>query len=622
MLTMKISEIQSPLFLKKMSLAECEILAKEIREFLIENISKTGGHLSSNLGVVELTIALHKTFNSPVDKIIFDVGHQSYVHKILTGRANQFDTLRQFDGLSGFQKRHESDHDSWEAGHSSTALSAALGKAIARDLNGENYQVIPFVGDGSMVSGMSLEALNQIGFEKRNMVIIFNDNNMSISQNIGALSKGFSHLRTSKPYTSAKDDVKKLLNKNPLGKTILSSIKQVKDKVKDSVLNQGVFAEFDLEYLGPVDGHDFKELMSILEAAKNHEGPVVVHVITKKGKGYEPCEKDIQGKWHGVSPFDKSTGISLSKLPENQRSWSEIISETLCHLAKTNPDIVTLTPAMMCGSKLSKFFSMYPNRSFDCGIAEDHAAALAAGLASEGKRPFLSIYSSFLQRSYDQFNHEFGRMDLPVVVGVDRAGLVGEDGETHHGVFDISILKSIPNLILCQPKDSEEAQNLLASGFNQKHPFVIRYPRGSANFNLQSSFEEIKIGSWPKLTHPQSPKIIVCGYGPEIEKVAQKVEMNQLPVLVVNCRFFKPIDTDCLNELASLNLPMIVYETDVLEGGLGASILEWASDNEKTLHVHRIGIQDEFIPQGSMSQLRRYAKIDIDTLFQKIESYL
>lgn len=619
---MKITDIQSPAFLKDLSITECNQLSADIRQFLIESISKTGGHLSSNLGVVELTIAMHKVFNSPEDRIIFDVGHQSYVHKILTGRASNFPTLRQYKGLSGFQKRNESSHDTWEAGHSSTALSAALGKAIARDLNQENYQVIPVVGDGALASGMSLEALNQIGAEKRNLVIIFNDNNMSISQNIGALSKGFSHLRASKPYTSAKQDVKQLLGKNKIGKSVISSIQQIKGKLKDSIIDQGIFSEFHLEYLGPVDGHNLKDLLPVLEAAKNHEGPVVVHVITKKGKGYLPCEQDIYGKWHGVSPFDIQSGLPLTQLPPQMLSWSEVISETLCRLAKDNSDIIALTPAMICGSKLSKFFAAYPTRSFDCGIAEDHAATLAAGLASEGKRPFLSVYSSFLQRCYDQVNHDIGRMSLPVVVGVDRAGLVGEDGDTHHGVFDITILKSIPNLILCQPKDGTEAQHMLGTGFNQNQPFVIRYPRGAAQYIPVQQIEPIEIGSWTIENDVENPALTICAYGPEVDKIASKIKVNNLPVKVINCRFFKPLDTQCLMQLAQEKNPVIVYETDVLEGGLASSILEWACDNNTVLNIHRIGIADEFIPHGSMGQLRKHAKIDIDTLFNKVQSLL
>lgn len=619
---MDVKDIKDPLFLKNLSNKECTQLAQDIRDFLVDSISKTGGHLSSNLGVVELTIALHKVFNSPEDKILFDVGHQSYVHKILTGRAKDFSTLRQYKGISGFQKLEESKYDCWEAGHSSTALSAALGMAIARDLDNESYHVIPVVGDGSIVSGMSLEALNQIGSEKKNIIIIFNDNNMSISQNVGALTNGFSRLRTSKPYNSLKTDMKNILNKNEVGKTVLAGMTAVKEKFKESVVDSGLFGEFGLEYLGPVDGHNIKDLVHILEAAKQHDGPVVVHVLTRKGKGYFPCETDRSGSWHGVGPFDPQTGKSLSSTPQGKLSWSEIVSETVCRLAKTDESICAITPAMICGSKLEKFFAAYPTRSFDCGIAEEHAATLAAGLALSGKRPFLCIYSSFLQRAYDQINHDICRMDLPVVIGIDRAGLVGEDGATHHGVFDISILKGLPNIILCQPKDGEEAQNLLATAFMQKHPFAIRYPRGNESYSAITSVQPIEVGTWTIFNQSKDAKCTVLTYGPEVDKVLSKVISNNLPVQVVNCRFFKPIDTTMCKQLATENKPIIVYETDILEGGLATSILEWMCDTHTMINIHRIGIQDTYVTHGSMNQIRKEAGIDTDTLFNKIQEFI
>lgn len=619
---MDIRRIQNPDFLKDLSFKECNELASEIRTFLVESLSKTGGHLSSNLGVVELTIAIHKVFDSPEDKILFDVGHQSYIHKILTGRAKDFSTLRQYNGLSGFQKRNESEHDCWEAGHSSTSLSGALGMAIARDLNKENFSVVPVIGDGAIASGMALEALNQIGSEHRNMVIIFNDNNMSISKNVGALTNGFSRLRTSKPYTSLKNDVKDILSKNDIGKGILAGMTNIKDKFKESVVDSGIFGEFGLEYLGPVNGHNIKDLVHILEAAKHHDGPVVIHVLTSKGKGYAPCENDLSGAWHGVGPFDVATGKSLSSMPANFKSWSEIISETLCRLAKTDNDIVALTPAMICGSKLEKFFAAYPERAFDCGIAEEHATTLAASLALSNKKPFLCIYSSFLQRAYDQVNHDICRMDLPVVIGIDRAGLVGDDGPTHHGVFDISMLKSIPHIVICQPKDGLEAQNLLATGFTQKHPFAIRYPRGAEEYEPIIKFEPIKIGTWTVFNANSDNKLTICTYGTEVNRVLSKVISNKLPIKVVNCRFFKPIDESVCIQLFEDKLPIIVYETDMLEGGLATSILEWSCDHDKPLEIHRIGITDEFVPQGSMNLIRKDCGVDINALFEKVNQIL
>ncbi|MBQ7889315.1 MAG: 1-deoxy-D-xylulose-5-phosphate synthase [Erysipelotrichaceae bacterium] len=611
---MDLTQITDPKFLKKLSIHEMEQLAGEIRHFLIESVSRTGGHLSSNLGVVELTIALHRVFNSPVDKIFFDVGHQCYIHKILTGRAKDFSKLRQYQGISGFQKRSESVHDVWEAGHSSTSLSAALGMAVARDLNHEHYHIVPVIGDGSMSSGMSLEALNQIGDQKRNLIIVFNDNNMSISQNVGALTNGFSKLRTSKGYNTLKADLKNRLDHNAVGKTVLKSMTAVKNYIKNEVVDSSVFGEFGLEYLGPVDGHDIKSLIQILEVAKKHEGPVVVHVLTKKGKGYPFCENDSEGKWHGVSSFNVETGMSHHSLPQGHLSWSQIVSEPLVRLAKQDERICAITPAMITGSKLEKFFALYPERSFDCGIAEEHAATFAAALALEGKRPFLCLYSSFLQRAYDQINHDICRMDLPVVIGIDRAGLVGEDGDTHHGVFDISILRSLPNLILAQPKDSNELQQILTCAFKQNHPFAIRYPRGSGAYQETVQSEPIAIGSWSIVYEPEQVNMTVITYGPDVDRLKNKMMTNNLPIRIVNARFFKPLDEKMLMMLSDEQLPVLIYETDMKAGGLSSAVLEWCCDHHKTLKIERIGIGDHYVTFGAMNQIRRHEHIDLNTV--------
>ena len=611
---MDFSLLRDPSYLKKLSIQEMEKLAGEIRRFLIESVSKTGGHLSSNLGVVELTIALHYAFNSPIDKIFFDVGHQCYVHKILTGRAAEFTKLRQFNGLSGFQKRCESKHDVWEAGHSSTSLSAALGMAVARDLNHEHYHVVPVIGDGSMSSGMSLEALNQIGDEKRNLIIVFNDNNMSISQNVGALTQGFAKLRSSTGYTTFKTDLKSRLDKNTMGKTVLKSMTAVKDFIKREVVDSGIFDEFGLEYMGPVDGHDIKSLIQIFEVAKKHEGPVVVHVLTKKGKGYPYCENDSEGKWHGVSSFNVETGSPYHSIPQGHLSWSQIVTEPLVKMAKTDSRICAITPAMITGSKLEKFFALYPERSFDCGIAEEHAATFAASLALSGKRPFLCLYSSFLQRAYDQINHDICRMDLPVVIGIDRAGLVGEDGDTHHGVFDISILRSLPNLILSQPKDAYELQQLLTTAYAQNHPFAIRYPRGAAPYQEYSNVQPVEIGSWTVAYEPDKVEMTVLSYGPDVDRLVNKFMTNNLPIRVINARFFKPLDEKMLNQLASENLPVLVYETDMKAGGLSSAVLEWCCDYRCMMNIERIGLDDCFVSQGSINQLRIQQHIDLNTV--------
>lgn len=619
---MDVTKITDPSFLKDLSNKECQQLAEDIRHFLIESVSKTGGHLSSNLGVVELTIALHKVFDSPKDKIFFDVGHQCYTHKILTGRANQFSTLRQYKGLSGFQKRCESVHDVWEAGHSSTSLSAALAMAVSRDLKGEDFSVVPVIGDGSMSSGMSLEALNQIGSLNKRMIIIFNDNNMSISQNVGALTQAFSKLRTSKSYTGLKEDVRKVLKRNDVGQSLLSGLTVFKDSIKKGIMEAGIFDEFNLDYLGPVDGHNIKELVKILKVAKTNKGPVVVHVLTKKGKGYPFCEEDTQGKWHGVSSFNPETGKSYTSTPEGHLSWSSIFSETLIRLAKQDKRICAITPAMITGSKLEKFFALYPERSFDCGIAEEHAATFAAGLAISNQRPFISLYSSFLQRAYDQINHDICRMDLPVVIGIDRAGLVGEDGDTHHGVFDVGILRCLPNLILAQPKDSKEAQNLLYTAMNQSHPFAIRYPRGAVIYDEVSPMEEIEVGRWTAYNDSAKNRCIVISYGPDVDRILSKIIANDLPVAVVNARFIKPLDGAMLQEIAESKLPVIIYETDMLAGGLSSAILEWCADHHYLIPIQRVGIEDHYVEQGAINQIKTSAHIDINRLFDEIKKAL
>ena len=619
---MNLFDIQQPSDIKHLSFTELDDLAFQIRSFLIESISKTGGHLSSNLGIVELTIAMHYVFNSPEDKFIFDVGHQAYVHKILTGRARKFAQLRQYKGLAGFQKRCESEHDSWEAGHSSTSLSAALGMCVARDLDHKNYQVIPVIGDGALSGGMAMEALNQIGSEHRNMIIIFNDNNMSISKNVGAMDQAFTKLRTSKPYNTLKYDLKDVLSSSKVGTNVLESMKSIKDTVKKNVVDTTIFGDFNLDYIGPVNGHDIKKLVKVLEIAKRHDGPIVVHVTTTKGKGYCFAENDKEGKWHGVSQFDPASGVSLSKMPTGHKSWSEVISLTLCELAKSNKDIVAITPAMKGGSKLDNFFTAFPERSFDCGIAEEHAMTFAAGLAASGKRPFISVYSSFLQRAYDQISHDVARMKLPVVIGIDRCGLVGEDGETHHGVFDIAMLRHIPNMILSQPKDHIEAQNLLYTAFCQQMPMAIRYPRGNTPYYKLSEFKAIPLGTWTRWDACEDYKVCVITYGESVDKLISKAKVNNLPIRVVNARFFKPLDTAMLDEICQLNIPVIIYESDILAGGLGSAILEYANDYGHQKHFVRFGINDRFVEHGSVPQLRKLLHLDITTLCDIIASYL
>lgn len=616
---MQIYDIKDPSQIKKLSMKQLDELAQDIRLFLIQTISKTGGHLSSNLGIVETTIAMHYVFSSPKDKMIFDVGHQSYVHKILTGRSTQFGTLRKLNGLSGYQKRSESPHDCWEAGHSSTSLSAALGYAIARDVQNEDYEVIAVIGDGALAGGMSLEALNDIGAQKRKMIIIFNDNAMSISKNRGGVEKRITSIRSSHLYRSVKNDIKVTLPHNKMGDETLKVFSTIRDRIKSGLIDAPLFQEFNLDYLGPVDGHNIPALIKVFEAAKEHDGPIVVHVRTKKGKGYRYAEQDKIGQWHGVSPFNIKTGQPLMKLPVNEKTWSSIISDALIDLAKSNKDIVAITPAMAQGSKLLKFAKLYPQRFFDCGIAEEHAITMAGAMALGGLRPFVSVYSSFLQRAYDQMNHDLGRMDLPVVVGIDRAGLVGDDGETHQGVFDISFLRSIPNLILSQPKDAQEAYDLLYTAFSTRHPFCIRYPRGQAVVNDNMEFHLIPVGSWQRFDIGSDPKAIIISYGPDVDRIIHTIQENNLSMIVVNARFFKPIDQEMCKELFALNLPIYVYETDVRIGGLSSAILEFKNEIEENIHI--LGIGDHYVQHGPIRSLRKKEHIDLESLFEEIENH-
>ncbi|OUN63790.1 1-deoxy-D-xylulose-5-phosphate synthase [Faecalitalea cylindroides] len=613
---MRIYDIESPKQIKNMSIPQLVELSNDIRSFLISSISKTGGHLSSNLGVVELSIAMHYVFDAPNDKLIFDVGHQCYTHKILTGRSRQFTTLRKKDGLSGYQKRSESIYDCWEAGHSSTSLSAALGYAIARDIKKENYEVVALIGDGALSGGMAMEALNDIGSKQKKMIIIFNDNNMSISRNHGGIEQRITSVRSSHIYRGIKHDIKSNLQTNKVGTSILNAMTSVRDIVKHDIINAGLFQDFNLDYIGPVDGHNISDLIKVLNTAKEHDGPIVVHVLTKKGKGYPYAEKDKVGKWHGVSPFDIETGRSLMKLPNDELTWSEIISRTLMDLARKDKNIVAITPAMAQGSKLLDFEKTYPNRFFDCGIAEQHAITMACGMAAGGLKPFVSVYSSFLQRAYDQINHDMARMDLPVVVGIDRAGLVGDDGDTHQGVFDISMLRSIPNLILSQPHDAKEAQNLLYTAFVSQKPFCIRYPRGNVHYDKVDQYELIPIGSWTRYDVGDKPICIVISYGYDVDNVIHKAKENNISMIVINARFFKPIDTIMIDELCSYDLPIYVYETDCKIGSLSSAILEYINTQKHILNT--IGIEDHFVNHGSIRTLRIQEHIDTQSLFKEI----
>lgn len=617
---MDIKDIKNPNFLKKLNTQQLNELAKDIRTFLLDTVSKTGGHLSSNLGVVELTIALHYCFNTPEDKLLFDVGHQCYTHKILTGRANKMSTMRKFGGISGFQKRVESKYDCFEAGHSSTSLPIALGMATARDLNKDKYNVVPIIGDGSLANGLSLEALNQIGFQKRKMIIVFNDNNMSISKNVGALSYSVSKLRNSSGYNNAKNSVKNILKQAKNGELIINTIHDFKERIKGSIIDANVFDEFGIYYIGPVDGHNIDDLIKAFNLAKTKNVPVVVHCITKKGKGYKFCEEDSIGKWHGVGKFDIKSGKFESSCLDDEISYSRLVSNCVEKQMSKNKDIVAITPAMISGSCLDNIFDKYKDRSFDVGIAEDLAIDYACGLSLQGKIPFVSVYSSFLQRAYDQLNHDVARMNLPMVVGIDRCSLVGEDGETHHGVFDISLLNSLPNVVICEGKDSQEIASLINTGFKSNKPFFIRYPRGNVKNNVvNKNIKNIMIGSWESVIDKSNPNAIVLSYGNDVVELEKIINANSLNINLINCRYIKPIDEDMLLKIAKFNKPIYVYTSDVIKGGLGDSILEFYSKNDISVKIDIVGIDNQFVTHGSVDKLKQSLKIDIYSFIKRIK---
>ena len=605
---MDLLSIKDPSFLKGMSNQELEVLSQEIRKFLIEKLSVTGGHIGPNLGVVELTIALHKCFDSPNDKFIWDVGHQSYVHKILTGRACDFDTLRQYKGLCGFPKRIESEHDVWETGHSSTSLSAAMGMAIARDLKKENSFVIPIIGDGALTGGMALEALNHIGHEKKNMIVILNDNEMSIAPNVGAINNILGQLRTAGKYQWVKDELELLLKKVPaVGGKLAATAERIKDSLKYLFVSGMFFEEMGFTYLGPVDGHDYEALFENFRYAKKTEGPVLLHVITKKGKGFHPAESDTTGTWHGTGPYKMDTGAFVKPAKTPPPAWSSLVSETVRKLAREDERIVAITPAMPVGSKLEGFASEFPERMYDVGIAEQHAATVAAGLATQKMKPFLAIYSTFLQRAYDQVVHDICRQNLNVFIGIDRAGLVGADGETHQGVFDIAFLRHVPNIVLMMPKDENEGQHMVYTALNYDDgPIAMRFPRGNGlGVPMDEKLESIPIGTWEILKEGEDAAILTFGTTiPMALEAADILEKQGISVKVVNARFIKPLDEKMLNQLFSNNIPILTIEEAVLQGGFGSSVLEYAHDKAYYHQaIDRMGIPDQFIEHGDVNSL-------------------
>ena len=590
-----------------MSVTQLEELSEEIRRFLITKLSATGGHIGPNLGVVELTLALHKVFDSPKDKFLWDVGHQSYVHKILTGRAGEFDTTRQYKGLCGFPKRDESEHDVWETGHSSTSLSAAMGMAAARDLQKTKAHIVPIIGDGALTGGMALEALNHIGHEQTDMTVILNDNEMSIAPNVGAVHSILGRLRTAGKYNWVKDELEVLLKKVPaVGGKLAATAERVKDGLKYMVVSGMFFEDLGFTYLGPVDGHSYDDLLETLQYAKKTKGPVLIHVITKKGKGYLPAESDKSGAWHGTGPYKIESGdfIKDKNVPI---AWSKLVSDTVLKMAREDERIVAVTPAMPVGSKLEAFQQEFPHRMFDVGIAEQHATTMAAGLATQNMKPFLAIYSTFLQRAYDQVVHDICRQKLNVFIGIDRAGLVGADGETHQGVFDIAFLRHLPNLVIMMPKDENEGQHMVHTALTyEEGPIAMRYARGNGlGVELDSELKNIPIGTWDVLKEGSDTTILTFGTTISMAMdAAEELEKQGISVKVVNARFIKPLDEKMLHEIFQTNKPVITVEEAVLQGGFGSAVLEFASEHGYyDTRVERMGIPDRFIEHGSVTKL-------------------
>lgn len=622
---MDLNKISSPSFLKGLNNKQLEALAKDIRAFLIEKCSVTGGHIGPNLGVVELTIALHKVFNSPTDKFLWDVGHQAYVHKILTGRASQFDTLRQYKGLCGFPKLIESEHDEWETGHSSTSLSAAMGMAAARDIKKEKNYVVPIIGDGALTGGMALEALNHIGHEKTNMIVILNDNEMSIAPNVGALHGVLGRLRTAKEYSKAKEELDRLMHKIPVvGDKLASTAERVKDSLKYLVVSGVFFEEMGFKYLGPIDGHDFEALEDTLEYAKKVKGPVLVHVITKKGKGYKPAEEDTVGTWHGTGPYKMESGEFVKSAVKGP-AWSSLVAESVRKCMKEDERIVAITPAMPVGSKLEGIQRDFPNRFYDVGIAEQHAATMAAGLATQKMKPFLAIYSTFLQRAYDQVLHDIARPNLNVFIGIDRAGLVGADGETHQGVFDISFLRHIPNIVLMMPKDENEGQHMVKTAIEYDGgPIALRYPRGNGlGVEMDAEMKVLPIGSWEVLREGKDATILTFGTTiPMAFEAAEKLALQGVQVKIVNARFIKPMDEAMLHELMKAGAPILTIEEAMLQGGFGSAVLEFAADHQYKVDIDRIGIPDQFIEHGNVDQLLEEINVTAEETVKRMNALL
>ena len=612
--------INSPADVKALSLEQLKQLAEEIRQLLISVISKTGGHLAPNLGVVELTLALHRVFTTPKDKIVFDVGHQSYIHKIITGRREQFSTLRQYGGLSGFPKRSESEHDAFGTGHSSTSISAALGMAVARDLQGEDYNVIAVIGDGSMTGGMAFEALNNAGTLHKKMIVVLNDNEMSISKNVGAMSEYLYQLRTGETYNKIKHDIEGWLKNMEFGTDVLKAIRRLKGSVKYLMVPTSIFEELGFTYLGPIDGHDLQGLTEVLQAAKKIDGPVLVHVLTKKGKGYKPAEES-PNKFHGTGPFDIATGKKIAN-PNAPITYTEVFGRTLTELANADKDIIGITAAMPDGTGMSTFAKAHPERCFDVGIAEQHAVTSAAGAAAVGLKPVAAIYSTFLQRAYDSVLHDICMQKLHVTLCLDRAGLVGDDGYTHHGVFDYAYLRSMPEMTIMAPKDENELRHMLKTAVDFDGPVSVRYPRGSGvGVSITEPMHSLPIGKAEVLR--EGKDVCLWAIGSMVQsalQAADKLAEQGICAGVVNMRFAKPLDEELLLEHAAQYGKIVTLEEGVLQGGVGSAVLETlnAAKMLQKCQVLTLGIPDEFVLHGDKKLLFKDLGLDVETIADKI----
>ncbi len=616
---MVLEMIQKENDIKKLDEEQLKELANEIRQFLIEKISRTGGHLASNLGVVELTMALHLTLDFPKDKLIWDVGHQSYTHKLLTGRKDGFDDLRKYGGMSGFPKRKESPCDAFDTGHSSTSISAGLGYVAARELLGEDHSVISVIGDGSLTGGMAYEALNNASRLKSNFIIVLNDNNMSISENVGGMSKYLSGLRTAQAYTELKKGVEDTLKRIPgRGDRIVSQIRKTKSGIKQLFVPGMFFEDMDITYLGPVDGHDIRKLLKVFHEAKRVDHAVLVHVITKKGKGYAPAEEN-PAKFHGLGPFDIKTGEPREE--SGTDTYTEVFSKVLTDIAKRDEKVTAITAAMADGTGLSAFAKRFPQRFFDVGIAEEHAMTFAAGLAAGGMKPVFAVYSSFLQRAYDQALHDVCLQNLPVVIAVDRAGLVGSDGETHQGMFDLSFLTTIPNMTVISPKNRWEMADMLRFAVDFPYPIAIRYPRGAAYEGMRQFRAPIEYGKSEVLYEEEDIAVIFVGHMAELaDSVRRSLKETGYSCSLVNARFVKPLDTALLEELAKDHSLFVTIEENIITGGFGEQVMDYVSRAALNVHVRNIGISDEYVEHGNVEVLRKEVGLDRDAIVKQAVS--